>query len=189
MSNTEAMSCKLPLLDGEDTTRPRLTTIEFGLEDEDVESLKNFSMGDAAFFNSVLCTAWGLILRCYTGQDRISFHVLQDNGDKPVIKSTGSGSHRSTFQMEFSEQESLSSCVARAKDGYAINGLGSPSSVATLSDSRSPSASYHQNTHLWVQQDAYEDRHGIVMEKVFQSTSSTFSPRIKSDNRNRERFG
>lgn len=165
MSQLEAMSCKLSLLDGEDTTRSRLMMTEVELENPD--RLQNLGKGDRASFNDMLCTAWGLLLRCYTGQDNVSFHFGQGNVDGLASKSAIPRDRQSIFRMEFCEQESLSTCVARAKDSYADNERGVPSLVSTVSDSRSFSASHYQNTHVWVEDASCEDTQDVTIQKVF----------------------
>ena len=161
MSHTEAISCKLPLLDGENTTRARLIEIELGLEN--VERLQDFNKKDPTPFNDLLCIAWGLLLRCYTGQDDISFHFRQNivgdlvpNPAIPLI-------NQSTFRMVFHEHESLSTCFAKAKVGYAENECGAPSLVPTVSDSSSYSAATHQNTHISVQDSTRKVAQDVVV--------------------------
>lgn len=165
MSHTEAMSCKLPLLDGEDTSEPRLMVTE--LEFDNSEILQNFSKGDVVSFNDLLYTAWALLLRCYTGQDNVSFYLRQSNVDHLVPKSAVPRDHQPTFRMAFHDQESLSTCVARAKDGYACNERGGQSLVSTESDSRPFSAAHYQNTHVWVQDATCIDTQDVAVQKVF----------------------
>lgn len=165
MSYAEAASCRLPLLDGEDTTEPQLITTE--LELENVETLQRFANGDVASFNAMLCTAWGLLLRCYTGQDHVSFYFRQGNVDDPVPNSTVPRDSQSTFQMAFYDQESLSTCVLRAKDGYTDDERGGPSLFSAVSDQRSFSGPYNRNTHVWVQGGIRKDMGGVIVRKVF----------------------
>ncbi len=165
MSHTEAMSCKLPLLDGEDTSEPRLMTT--ALELESAEILQNFSKGNVASFDDMICAAWGLLLRCYTGQDNVSFYFEQDNADDLVSKSAVPRDRQSTFRMAFHEQETLSMCVARAKDGYGESERGGPSLVSTVSDSRSLPSSYYQNTHVRVEDATCKRMQDVAVQKVF----------------------
>ena len=162
MSHTEATPCKLPLLDGEKTTESRLLTTETELEY--AESLGN---RDKASFNPLLCTAWGLLLRCFTGQDEISFHfqhnVINDAVSNPAVPQ----SFQSMVQLEFNEHDSLATCCAEAKDGYAGNERRQTSLVSTVPDSPSLSATGQQNTYVWVR-DASDDARDVAVDKVIQ---------------------
>lgn len=160
MSHTEATSCKLPLLDGEDITRARL--LETELELEDFECLQDFGEKDVTSFNDLLCTAWGLLLRCYTGQDNISFHFRQTIADGLVPTPAVHLRNPSTFRMVFDEHETLSTCFAKAKDGYA----GNESIVSTVSDSNSSSAAGNQNTYVLVRNSTLKVAQDIVVQKV-----------------------
>ena len=162
MSHTEAMSCKLPLLDGEGTSESRLMMT--ALELESAETVQKFSKGNVASFDDMICAAWGLLLRCYTGQDTISFYFEQGNDDNLVSKSAVPRDRRSTFRVAFHEQDTLSMCVARAKDGYGDSERGGPSLVSTVSSSRSlPS----QNTHVWVEDAMCKRMQDVAVQKVF----------------------
>ena len=164
MSNSEAASCKLPLLDGEDSTRAHITVAE--LEPENIGRLQSFGNGDVSSFNDLLCTAWGLLLRCYTGQDDISFHFLQSVADDSVSKSIVPEANQSTFRAVFDEHECLSTCFAKAKDGYAGNKRGSLSLVSTESDSRRFPAVGLQNTYVWVKDSTHTDTQNVAVQKV-----------------------
>lgn len=160
MSRTETTSCKLPLLDGEDTTEVRL--VETKLELENLDCLQDFGAKDGTTFNDLLCTAWGLLLRCYTGQDNISFHFRQITADDLVPTPVVHLKSPSAFRMIFDEHEILSTCFARAKDGYA----GTESVVSTVSDLSSSSAAGSQNTHVLVRDSACKVPQDIVVQKV-----------------------
>ena len=164
MSYAKAMSCKLPLLDGEDGAEPDLMTTE--LELVNANRLQNFGKGDVRSLGDILCTAWGLLLRCYTGQDDVSFHYRQGDVDNMASDSSIPHSRRSTFRMTFDEQESLSACIARAQGGYAGNERGGPSLVSTVSNARSPSASRYQNTHVWVRDANCVNSQDAIIQKV-----------------------
>lgn len=170
MSQREATSCKLPLLDGGDTARSQLIMTE--LELENVERLHDIGKRDPASFNALLCTAWGLLLRCYTGQDDVSFHHRQDNVNELISNSASPREHFSAFRITFHETENLSMCVTRAKDGYAEDERVGPSVVSKVSDSRSLSASRDQNTGVWVQNTTCKSPQDVAVPKVCQSTFS-----------------
>lgn len=177
MSQTEAITCKIPLLDGEDTTRPQL--IETELELENVERLHYLGERDPASFNAVLCTAWGLLLRCYAGQDDVSFHFRQDCVDGSISNSAGPREHQSMFRIKFHEDENLSTCVARAKDGFADDERVGPFVVSTESDSRTFSVSRNQNTSVWVQNATCKVSQDVIVPKVCQSTLSNANLKSK----------
>ena len=164
MSYSEAASCKLPLLDGEHSTRAQIIVTE--LEPENIGRLQSFGNGDVSSFNDLLCTAWGLLLRCYTGQDDISFHFLQSVADDSVSKSIVPETNQCTFRAVFDEHESLSTCFAKAKDGYAGNKRGSLPLVSTVSDSRRFPAAGLQNTYVWVKDSTHTDTRNVAVQKV-----------------------
>ena len=164
MSHTQATSCKLPLLDGEVTAKARLIVTDLQLGN--IERIQHFGKGDITSFSELLCTAWGLLLRCYTGQDDISFHFHQSINEKLVSNSTVPPINQSTFRMVFDEHETLSTCFAKAKDGYAGNERGGPSLVSTALESRSLSAASYQNTHVWIQDSTRKDTQDVAVEKV-----------------------
>ena len=164
MSHTEATPCKLPLLDGDKTTDSRLLTTETTFEvDERFQSLGN---RDTASFNQLLCTAWGLLLRCFTGQDEVSFYFQDNVISDAVSNSSLSQMFQSVFQIEFDEHDSLATCYAKAKDGHAGNEPRQTTSVSTVPSSASPSAMGHQNTYVWVQ-DAGDNGQDATVDKVF----------------------
>ena len=163
MSHTEATPCKLPLLDGEKTTDSRLLTTE--TEFEYAERFQSLGNRDTASFNNLLCTAWGLLLRCFTGQDEISFHFRQNVTDDGLSNPAVSRTFQSMFQVEFDEHDSLATCYAKAKDGCAGNERRQISLVSTVTDSASPSATGQQNTYVWVQ-GASDDAQDVVINKV-----------------------
>ena len=164
MSSIEANSCMLPLLDGDDTTGPRLLTTEWELGA--TEMLQKCGIRADAYFNDMLCTAWGLLLHCYTGQDNVSFHFQRRSIEDPVSNLTVSREYNSTFRTAFHEEDSLSTCVARAKEGYAENERESPSLPSAVSDSRSI-ASRSRNTHVCVQDAVVKDMQDALVQKVF----------------------
>lgn len=145
------------------------------LDLENAGMLQDFCKGDVTSFNDLLCTAWGLLLRCYTGQDNVSFHFGQGSVNDLVSKSAVLRGHWITFRMTLHEQESLSTCVARAKDGYADNEHEGPSLVSTAPDSRTSSVSYHRNTHVWVQDATCKDMQDVAVQKVFEPISPNAS--------------
>ena len=167
MSQREATTCKLPLLDGEDTNTARLTVVESDLQS--LERPSRFGTGDEASLNELLCTAWGLVLRCYTGQETVSFQFRQSICDDVISNPTVSRIHQSTYRVLFDEEESLSSCFAKAKDGFVDlgNERGNPSLSSAASDSASLSTAEYMNTSVWIQGKNCKDTQDVIVEKVF----------------------
>ena len=166
MSQRQATSCKLPLLDGEDTNTAQLARVES--EFQYVDKLQRAGKRDEASLSDKLCTAWGLLLRCYTGQDDISFHFRQNICDDLVSNSPVSRIYQSTFRVVFDEHENLLSCFAKAKDSHVDvgNQRGNLSLYPTASSSVSSSTADHQNTYVWVKSMNCKDAQDIAVEKV-----------------------
>ena len=109
LSFSEAEACKLPLLDGETSGPIEIITTEIRLKNA-VEILDLYRR-DRILFSGTACTAWALLLRCYTGQERVTFAYTTDNANATV----------SLLQMSFGEDEVLSNYTKRARD--AITGI------------------------------------------------------------------
>ena len=167
MSHTEATPCKLPLLDGERSTDSRLLTTETELEY--AGKFQSLGNRDEASFNHLLCTAWGLLLRCFTGQDEVSFHFQHHEANDAVSNPAVSHTFQSLFRVEFDEHDSLATCYAKAKDSYAGNEQRDTALVSTVPDSPSHSATNQQNTHLWIQ-DADDGVQDVAVDKVTQKS-------------------
>ena len=170
MAHTEVTSCKLPLLDGEVDAENHPIMTEFKLEDTAI--FQNFGKGDVASFNDLLCTAWALLLRCYTGQDNVSFHLRQSSVDDVVSSSDVPRIRESSFRMSFDEHDSLSACISKAKDGYSSNERAELSIGSTVSESASSYAADYQNTYVWIQDVNSNDTQEIAVQKVFINRAS-----------------
>lgn len=168
MSHIEATSCRLPLLDGETGTESQHKIIAFELEDTTI--LHDHGKGDVASLNGLLCTAWGLLLRCFTGQDSVAFQFRQSIIDNVNLTSGVPRIQQSGFQIAFQEHEPLSMCLAKAKDAYAGTEWGRASSVSEMSELRSSTAATHQNTYVHVQDTAHENTQDVVIQKVAKTT-------------------
>ena len=175
MSHTEATPCKLPLLDGDKTTDSRLLTTD--TEFEYAERFQSLGNRDIASFNHLLCTAWGLLLRCFTGQDEISFHFRHKVTNDAISDAAVSQTFQSMFQMEFDEHDNLATCYAKAKDGYAGNEGKHTSSVSPAPDSPSLSATGQQNTYVWVR-DAGDDAQDVAVDKVISIIGLTSNGKV-----------
>ena len=163
MSRTEAISCKLPLLDGDNATnRP----LRIELEPGKAEIFRNSGNGDIEAFNDLLCVAWGLVLRCYTGQNNVSFHFQQNLASDLISNSTGSQTGQSLFRIEFDERENLSTCCTKARASHTFNQRREPFLVSTTSESDVPSPAGHQNTLVWVQHPNSHNTFNAQVQKV-----------------------
>ncbi len=127
-------SCKLPLLDGDEevATRPIVTEVELEQSERLLQSLKQArgSLG------SIICTAWSLLLRCYTGQDHVCFQLTWDDKFNLVRKPGTSVDDESFFRMDFQEEELLSTYVLRAMTSYSLSTQGSCMALPTTAKSR-----------------------------------------------------
>ena len=161
MSHTEATSCTLPLLDGEDISSPHLISAEIELEVG--EKFRSFDKGNGSPFNDILCTAWGLLLRCYTGQDDVSFHVRNGNIGKLISSPATPSDHLPTFRMAFADEDTLLKCIRKAQDWYANDVRGRQPLASARSES---SLSQYQNSFVWVQDASCKDTQDTLIQKV-----------------------
>lgn len=116
---SEAESCKLPLLDGEKDGSTNFITTELVLRS--VEDIMSAHRHDKTLLYSTACTAWGLLLRCYTGQDRVTFQYKNNNISAAA----------SLLRTDFDEEESLSMYTEEAK--HAITCIEHDSLLTTSS--------------------------------------------------------
>lgn len=111
-SNGETF-CKLPVLDGDTISTSQIIAVD--LESGDVESLRAVYLRNKETFIDYLYTAWGLLLRCYTGQNDVAFRVrrrTRENVDRPSAKLS---QFQSTVQLTFQDQASLAACLETAR--------------------------------------------------------------------------
>ena len=161
MSHTEATSCTLPLLDGEDISSPHHISTEIELEVG--EKFRGFDKSNGSPFNDVLCTAWGLLLRCYTGQDDVSFHFRNGNTEKLISNAATPSDHLSMCRMSFVENDTLLKCIRKAQDCYTDDLRGSQPLASGRSES---SFSQYQNSFVWVQDASRKDAQDTSIQKV-----------------------
>ncbi|KAL8941315.1 MAG: hypothetical protein Q9211_001867 [Gyalolechia sp. 1 TL-2023] len=105
MATSEKVFCKLPLLGGNVKSSPQILAVD-SVSGTVVEKLHELYRRDGAVFKDNLCTAWSLLLRCYTGQDRVSFRVAS---------SAASSNYPSLFQLDINRHEPLLICLERAR--------------------------------------------------------------------------
>ncbi|KAI4211729.1 MAG: hypothetical protein LQ351_005503 [Letrouitia transgressa] len=72
----QPVTCKLMLLDGNAKASARLIEVE--VEVRYTEKLQELYNQDKAHLEGVICTAWGLLLRCFNGQDEVSFRLKRN---------------------------------------------------------------------------------------------------------------
>ncbi|KAL8692339.1 MAG: hypothetical protein Q9218_002613 [Villophora microphyllina] len=108
MSSKSMAFCKLPILDGDSKTAH---TVAVDVESGDIGSLLCLYEKDFTAFHTYLSAAWGLLLRCYTGQTEVAFRFQHVNGD--VLGR--SSQPQSLLQFAFQESEPLSACLQRTQ--------------------------------------------------------------------------
>ena len=148
---SRAVVSKLPLLDGETYLTARLTTVKVNVER--IEKLQEVYEEDRTRVKGMICTAWGLLLRCYTGQDDVCFYFRRSNGAPPSQPPPATQDPRSILRMSFFETESLLDHILRAQDGVTVLEQRPNSTNSTTLDASPPSASYDSNTMIWFQDD------------------------------------
>jgi hypothetical protein len=73
--------CRFPLFSrANHTAAPLQQTSSLRVDVEQADRLLALSTDDPGELGALLCTAWALLLRCYTGQDDVSFS-FQHGGD------------------------------------------------------------------------------------------------------------
>ena len=110
--------CRLPLLDGEEEAAPRIIKTDVNLEQ--AARLKDLYRENKSYLEGLVCTAWGLVLRCFTGQDEVSFHFRRSRSARPVPENAPVHDNRAKFQMSFRENEILLAHIQRAQEGTAL---------------------------------------------------------------------
>lgn len=157
--------CRLPLLDGEAESVPRSVTTEVKLEE--AEKLRELYFENKTYLEGVICTAWGLVLRCFTGQDDVSFHFRRTKGHAPIPESAAAHENRSKFQISFRENEILRDHIHRAQEGTKIiqgarpslHRLTSDASLHSFTTEMSSSSEFHDaNTMIWIQETRHAQR-------------------------------
>ena len=156
--------CKLPLLDGEADSVPRAFTTEVKLEE--AEKLRGLYFENKSYLEGVICTAWGLVLRCYTGQDDVSFHFRRSKSAAPIPESAAAHENRSKFQMSFRENEILLAHIQRAQEGTtfiqparpSMHRLTSDTSLHSFTTEKSTLPASDANTMIWIQETRHAQR-------------------------------
>ena len=121
-----AEACKLPLLDGETNDSTEIITTEIQLNNAGI--IVDLYRRDRTLFSGTACTAWAILLRCYTGQDKVTFEYATDNTIAPA----------SLLRMSFGENQILSKYTESARD--AITGIELKQNVAIQKDTAAVNA-------------------------------------------------
>lgn len=130
MSPCQNSFCRLPLLDGEPKTESRILAVDSEFSGS-LENLPQLFQYDEPAASTLLYTAWGLVLRCYTGQDEVIFHARHKTGVN-------------LFQLAFEGDEPLSVYVARAAADNRFPDLKLPQNTPVDDQQRA-------NTLVWIQ--------------------------------------
>lgn len=151
--------CKLPLLDGEGASKPQ-KIIKTDVNLFEAAQLQQLYRENKSYLEGLVCTAWGLVLRCFTGQDDVAFHFRRSKSARPVPENAAVHENRAKFQMSFRENEILLAHIQRAQEGTAFVKQARPSLHRLTSDSSlhsftsekaSSSAPLDANTMIWIQ--------------------------------------
>ena len=103
---SEAEPCKLPLLDGESNGATETVTTEVQLHN--AGRIQEVCREDRTLVDGMICTAWALLLRCYTGQDHVTFEYRDSM--KPTAP---------LVRVIFDEEETLMNYAEKAKDAIS----------------------------------------------------------------------
>jgi len=147
---SRAIACKLPLLDGENVSTARPARVE--VKQECLEKLQQMYGEDEKRLKGMICAAWGLLLRCFTGQNEICFYFQQSNGawlSQPLFDSENT---RPIVHLPFLENEKLLDQIAKAQDAVA-NLEQRPQSINTPLEKSSAPACCQANTMIWFQKN------------------------------------
>jgi len=139
LSVSQAEACKLPLLDGETTGSAEIIATEVG--HASTGDFFDVCQRDRNLLYGIICTAWALVLRCYTGQDRVTFKYRTNdvNATAPLLR------------MVFDEDIPLSKYTEKAQD--AITGIELERPAAnqlSAATANSNTTSHHANTAVCI---------------------------------------
>ena len=115
-SNVEVVSCKIPLLDGDakEAKESIVTEVEINQKHRlcEVARVMNGSL------EGIICIAWALLLRCYTGQDQVCFELIGDVIEECPAQHEEPGTYTSVFRKGFQREDILSTCVRQASSSH-----------------------------------------------------------------------
>ncbi|KAL8873714.1 MAG: hypothetical protein Q9174_000861, partial [Haloplaca sp. 1 TL-2023] len=136
MSSVEASFCRIPLLDGDKDSTNHIISLES--VSHDLDRLRELYVHDEEMFATYLYTAWSLLLRCFTGQDNVSFRtsLVPDTGEHSA--STRKSLQRSTIRVDFHEDASLEACLKATDRSRKMEYSSGSSTKQTPDTSRQP---------------------------------------------------
>ncbi len=148
---SRAIACKLPLLDGENVPTARPTMVE--VKPERLEKLQQIFEEDEKRLKGMICAAWGLLLRCFTGQNEVCFYFQQSNVACLSQPLSDSENTRPIVHLSFLENEKLLDQIAKAQD--AVTNLEQrPEAICnTPLETSSVPACCPANTMIWFQKN------------------------------------
>ena len=161
MASNGETYCKLPLLDGNTTSNSRIIAAD--VESGDIESLRALYSQDEATLVDYLYTAWGLLLRCYTGQNDVAFRVRRHSRgsvNRPSVKPSQS---EFTVQLAFQDRASLSACLGTARRSQQSI---EPGTSVESSKGTALNVPDRTNTIVNVSDSERDDKDGIEFDEV-----------------------
>ena len=142
--------CKLPLLDGDTNTTAHVITTE--VEPENSADFQEIYSKDREDFEILLCATWGLLLRCYTGQEAVSFH-FQGCCNKAFRVGSATAEQKHTVTVEMQEMETLASYVEKTQTRHTMLTNEESRSEFSKLNNRSIATSTDINTTIQIQND------------------------------------
>ena len=143
--------CKLPLLDGDTHTTAHVITTE--VEPENGADFQEMYSKDRKDFEILLCAAWGLLLRCYTGQEAVSFH-FHGCCNKGVGVDSAAAEQKPTVTVEMQEMETLATYLENIQARHTMLTKKEDSCSESLElNTRSFSTPMDINTTVQIQND------------------------------------
>ena len=144
---SRAVACKLPLLDGgaEPTAAPPTAEVT----PECKKKLQEIASSDIRRLQGMICAAWGLLLRCYTGQDAVCFYLRKNVGAASDQTPSVQQDTRSSLEFSFAENDLLANQISSVQ--HDITNLEQTSEAArdSHSDASSRLNSDQTNTMIW----------------------------------------
>ena len=150
MSFSRAVGCKLPFLDGKPGPTARPITVEVNPESAG-ELLENIT-SDTSHLKGTICAAWGLLLRCYTGQNDVCFYFRQHNGSLPDQSPILQQHARQNLRLSFPENGELRNQILEAEDDVVALEQQRQSDLVTVQNADLGSNVNNPNTMVWVRE-------------------------------------
>lgn len=151
-----AILCKLPLLDGE--KGPQAGPITVDVEPESLGRLQRMIPSDRSGLKGMICAGWGLLLRCYTGQDEVCFNFRQQSGGLPGNIPFAQQDTRSSLGITFSSEGKLLDLVSRLQEQVAVPEQQQQLNQEVTLYMTSETAMTISNTTVWYQEEDLSSR-------------------------------